>query len=479
MKRVGGPFQILAALAATVLLVAPGASAARSGATGAGGVVTGTFATSAAAALSHWTPQRRRSAVPLELPVLAGGSGPAGPAAGANATEEPGAGGAAATPSYVPATAPDEAAAGLRRGALVTTAAVEGVDTGSSTVYPNSANGVVLGEYVVGATREAYRCSGSVVSSSAGNVVLTAGHCVVDPETGATASYLVFIPGYREGAQPYGQWAATEYATTERWALSAGTGKADEAGDVAMLKLASNGGASAQSTVGALGIAFNQPREATYTQYGYPAAKPYDGSRLYSHTTAYAGADPSFMPPPMRLASDFTGGASGGPWTVSSAATPVALSVTDYGYESQPGYLYGPYFGSLVQHLYEVAAAPVAAPAPVAEPAPSAASPPPPTAPWLRLLRIRRDRGSGAASLRVAVSGAGLLRLSGAGIRDVARRASEATTLALVVRARGRAASELREAGSVAVGVRLTFHAAADGTVSRSRLLRLVAARPR
>jgi hypothetical protein len=90
----------------------------------------------------------------------------------------------------------------------------------------------------------------------------------------------------------------------------------------------------------------------------------------------------------------------------------------------------------------------------------------------LRLLGISRDRGAGTATLRVAVSGPGLLRLSGARIWDGSRRARAASTLAITVRAKGATANELGAAGSVAVGVHLTFSAAGD-SATRSRLLRL------
>jgi V8-like Glu-specific endopeptidase len=459
------PQLTLALAGAVLLLAAPGTGAAAVP----DGAVTGTFATSPAAALAHWTPQRRAAAEPLEVPTLPRSAEGGAIGTGVSGFREP-----FATPSYVPAISPGEEAPQPRSGSLATTSTVEGVPVGAeeSTVFPNSANGVVFGEYE---THEKYRCSGSVVSSSAGDVVLTAGHCVRDPETGAVAGFLVFIPAYHEGVQPYGQWAATEYAITEQWAQTSGTSKPDEAGDVAMLKLASSSaGASVQSTVGALGIAFNQPRPQTYTQYGYPAEKPYNGKLLYSHTAPYLEDDPSFTPPTMKIATDFTGGSSGGPWTVSSGGTPVALSITDYGYKNQPGYLYGPYFGSLAQRVYEVitgtfAPVPPPSPAPASTPAPPA---PPPV--WLRLLGISRDRGSGTATVRVAVSGAGVLRLSGGRVWTATRQATAPATLSLKVRARGGAAGDLREAGSVAVGVRLSF-TAAGGTATRSRLLRLTA----
>src|SRR5204863_4661001 len=116
------------------------------------------------------------------------------------------------------------------------------------------------------------------------DAVLTAGHCVIDPDTGARARNLVFVPGYRNGKKPFGSWSASRFATTSRWRNTAGTANPDEAGDMAMLTLANrrSDGATVQSVVGALGIGFHQARNQRYTEYGYPAASPYDGTKLYS-----------------------------------------------------------------------------------------------------------------------------------------------------------------------------------------------------
>lgn len=187
-------------------------------------------------------------------------------------------------------------------------------------------------------------------------MVLTAGHCVIDPDTGTQATDIVFIPGYRDGAEPFDEWPATSFATTSQWQTTAGGPNPDEAGDMAMLTIDNRPSDSAtlQSVVGAVGIAFNQPRLQTYIEYGYPAAFPYDGTRLYELTSPWGRDDSQFSPNPIGISSDFTGGFSGGPWLVGNA--PLAESVSDYVYVSAPpswlGYMYGPYFGSLAENLF-------------------------------------------------------------------------------------------------------------------------------
>src|SRR5205085_3805825 len=127
----------------------------------------------------------------------------------------------------------------LRGGGATTSAAgpgATGTDTGDSTLYPNRVNGLLLGDF---GPLISFQCSGSVVNTGAGDVVLTAGHCAVDAETGMSATNLVFIPGYRDGAEPYGEWPVTSFAVPSQWQSTVGGGglNSDEAGDMAMLVL--------------------------------------------------------------------------------------------------------------------------------------------------------------------------------------------------------------------------------------------------
>jgi len=377
-----------------------------------------------------------------------------------------------------------------------TTGTVEGVDTGDPTLFPNRANGTVYGEFVEDGEAQEYQCSGSVIDSPQGDVVLTAGHCVIDPETGAVAGQVVFVPGYRELKAPYGIFAANSWVTTPEWSSTAGTGDPDEAGDLALLVLAPRAGtgASVEATVGALAIGFERPREGTYTQWGYPGESPYNGEILYSHTTPYAGTDP-FYPPavaPIRIASDFTAGASGGPWTVGPASAPTVLSLTDYYYPSDPHHLYGAYFGSAARHVYEAAAGVVVPPVTTAaatEPAvPAAATPastpaatppaatpaPSPTTGSLRIVASRGRSTHGQANVVVHVGGPGTLRLSGPAVRTVTAVADGAGDYRFAVSAKpgGAAARSLRRRGSATVGVWVRFTSPV-GVRQASRLVRL------
>jgi V8-like Glu-specific endopeptidase len=377
---------------------------------------------------AFWTPARIRNAKPLSLVVGPGG----------RIRTQSGSAPAAAAPT------------------------ADGTDTGDSTLYPNRANGLVL--FFFGP--DEFGCSGSVVNSPAGNLVLTAGHCVIDPGPGTHATDIVFIPGYRDGNEPFGEWPATSFTTTPQWESTTSTGNpddSDEAGDIAILTLAGRpgDGATIQGVVGAVGIAFNQARSQTYMQYGYPAEFPYDGSRLYELTSGLAGSDPTFNPPTLEITSDFTPGSSGGPWLVGNP--PVALSVSDYKYVGDNNHMYGPYFGSIAQQLY--AAASNRPTSPAAATAPSN---------HFTIVSIVRKRHRGIAILRVHVPGPGRLVLSGNDIKRVVRIAAGAGTLGLPVRAVGAARRELRSDGSVRLDAKVAYTPAGGATSRKQRGLRLV-----
>jgi V8-like Glu-specific endopeptidase len=70
-------------------------------------------------------------------------------------------------------------------------------------------------------------CSASVVNSPAGDLVITAAHCV----TGVSGT-LAFVPGYDKGAAPYEVWTVTRVYVDQAWRSSA-----DPNDDVAFLKV--------------------------------------------------------------------------------------------------------------------------------------------------------------------------------------------------------------------------------------------------
>jgi hypothetical protein len=374
----------------------------------------------------HWTPQRLREAEPLAV-LDAGAGGAVAEPGGATAASAGATATSSARPVRVPAVRPRSSSA-----------------ASAYTSFPASANGALFGAFVKGIRVEEYRCSASVIPSAAGNVVLTAGHCVVDPESGAIARWLVFVPGYHEGKVPLGEWAATEYGVPAAWTETAGTKNVDESGDLAMLRMQAreSDGASLQSVTGALGIAFGQPRNQLYTQFGYPAKYPYNGEALFEEVAEYIGADKSFSPATVGVASDFTQGSSGGPWTTGGAA-PVALSVTAYAYGTHSGELFGPYFGATAKSLYRRATED-----PEGEGSGDVS---------LRLKSIQHEDKAGTARLHLALPAAGKVSLRGGGVVSADVHAGRAKGIAMKLRAGGSKLQTLRRTGSVSVTVTLNY----------------------
>ncbi|WP_143026967.1 trypsin-like serine peptidase [Nitrosomonas oligotropha] len=73
--------------------------------------------------------------------------------------------------------------------------------------YPYRASGKLFFSDSVGNT---YQCSASVIRP---RLVLTAGHCVLDPVKKQRYVNFKFIPAYHSGSAPYGQFTATWIVT--------------------------------------------------------------------------------------------------------------------------------------------------------------------------------------------------------------------------------------------------------------------------
>jgi hypothetical protein len=223
---------------------------------------------------------------------------------------------------------------------------------GPRTAYPftryepttyNPAHGKVF--FTDGGTN--YVCSGTALTSGNESVVWTAGHCV-NEGPGAYYTNWAFVPAYKDGARPYGTWAARTLLTTAPWRQSGDFGY-DEGAAV----VRTNGaGQTLTDVVGSRGAAFNQPAQQRYLAHGYPAAPPFTGGRMFICDANLALRDNSANPPTLGIGCDMTGGSSGGGWVVGNNV----LSVTSYGYSNLKKVLFGPYQGTVAQQLYTSAA---------------------------------------------------------------------------------------------------------------------------
>ncbi|MFE6779268.1 trypsin-like serine peptidase [Streptomyces sp. NPDC057702] len=219
-------------------------------------------------------------------------------------------------------------------------------------------------------------CSGTVVRDPAhpgrSNLVWTAGHCVHAGARGGWMRNIVFVPSYNDrghpaprvaGAaprevSPYGVWWADWSQTSDGWLRYGGT--RDERGsayDFAVLHVRpEHGAASLEETVGAaVPVWFGAPpagRISGISVYGYPAAPPYDGARMFrcagppGRLAAGRGA-----PALYRVGCTMTGGASGGGWFVSRDGVTVLVSNSAIGSTAHT-WLAGPHLGRAAREVH-------------------------------------------------------------------------------------------------------------------------------
>ncbi|MFJ8668231.1 trypsin-like serine peptidase [Streptomyces sp. NPDC093600] len=194
-------------------------------------------------------------------------------------------------------------------------------------------------------------CSGNAVTSQNASTVITAGHCV--KYQGAWHTNWVFVPAYDNGSAPYGQWTATKTLTTPQWEASE-----DINYDVGAAVVAPLNGQKLTSVTGAQGIQFNGGYNKPMYAFGFPAASPYDGSKLI-HCSGNSSKDFLFSQD-HSLACNMTGGSSGGPWFTGfneTTGTGLQVSVNSFGYTFLPNRMFGPYFGNDAKALYDRAQA--------------------------------------------------------------------------------------------------------------------------
>ncbi|MGW7417900.1 trypsin-like serine peptidase [Streptomyces sp. NPDC054863] len=270
---------------------------------------------------SFWTPERMRSAKPLDLLSVA-------PSEVAPAK-------AVGPATSVPSSAPSTKAFPQKGGAW----------TGGGAVVKTS--GRVFFTYQ-GRTAS---CSGNSVTSQNRSTVVTAGHCV--KMQGAWHTNWVFVPAYNDGQSPYGTWTASKTSATDQWAATE-----DINYDVGLAVVNPLNGQKLSDVVGAQGVQFNGGYNKPMYAFGFPAAAPYDGKKLI-YCSGNTTKDFLFSKD-HSLACNMTGGSSGGPWFNSfneSTGTGLQASVNSFGYTFLPGRMFGPYFGNEVKAAYDKAQA--------------------------------------------------------------------------------------------------------------------------
>jgi V8-like Glu-specific endopeptidase len=148
-----------------------------------------------------------------------------------------------------------------------------------------------------------HHCTGSVVSSPQGDIVITAAHCVYSG-SGADTS-LAFVPEYDDGAMPYGAWYVSKVVVPKQWIADR-----DPDDDYAFIVVHKSGSSTPiQAVVGADTLAVDQPYSAVTRVIGYPSDtnKPITCT---NRTSEFSATQLEFD------CADYPGGTSGSPFLV-------------------------------------------------------------------------------------------------------------------------------------------------------------------
>ncbi|WP_338710224.1 peptidase [Streptomyces virginiae] len=269
-----------------------------------------------------WTAERMREATPLDVTAVPGARTPVATAAAPTAVAP-----TAALSAASPTAFPQAGGAWTGGGAVVKTSGRVFFTMGSRTAS----------------------CSGNSITSANGSTVMTAGHCV--KYQGAWHTNWVFVPAYNNGSAPYGQWSATKTFATDQWAASE-----DMNMDVGLAVVAPLNGQTLSQAVGAQGVLFNGGYNKKMYSFGFPAAAPYDGTKLV-YCSGNSGKD-FLLTKDHGLGCNMTGGSSGGPWFQDfNEATGLGtqVSVNSFGYTFLPNRMYGPYLGNEAKAAYDKA----------------------------------------------------------------------------------------------------------------------------
>jgi V8-like Glu-specific endopeptidase len=202
-------------------------------------------------------------------------------------------------------------------------------------------------------TNADYVCSGTVVASSNGSTIDTAGHCVANGGKNYFYTHWAFCAQYYNGCNTKYLWAARKLLTHSNWYqrgwLTYDYGEA---------VVNANGSGKVTGAVGGAGIAYNQPYQQHYTALGYPQSSPYDGTQLQECQSDFYQSD---QPNPngdatLSMTNDMTGGSSGGGWLISQQGKFGYLNGhNDYKYNGDDTHMYSPYYGNDWYSVYNAA----------------------------------------------------------------------------------------------------------------------------
>ena len=217
------------------------------------------------------------------------------------------------------------------------------------TVTPPAGTAAVGALFAVSGGRlRTHFCTASVIDSPAGDVIVTAAHCVQGYSDTSPAG-LAFVPGYN-GTAPDGVWAVTRIFVDRAWASTA-----DPDDDVAFLTVAQPGKDTAiEDVTGGEILGTGWPSSGIVRVIGYPDTQD-QPLNCQNRIIAFSSRQMEFD------CDGYTDGTSGGPFLIDvDAATGEGTVIGVIGGYQQGGdsadVSYSATFGQNVRTLYDTAA---------------------------------------------------------------------------------------------------------------------------
>jgi len=193
-------------------------------------------------------------------------------------------------------------------------------------------------------------CTASVVASPGRNLLITAAHCINGGKNGGYRQDIVFIPGYRDGQEPYGVWTPARLLVAPQWQDSS-----DPDYDVGFIVLKPDDGKNVEDVLGANQLGIDPGYENLVRVTGYPSSK--------NAPVTCTGRTSQQSESQLRFECDgFPGGTSGSPWVThfdprTLTGTIVGVLGGYQGGGSTEDVSYSSYLGPEVERLYHQAIA--------------------------------------------------------------------------------------------------------------------------
>ncbi|MFG2004047.1 trypsin-like serine peptidase [Spirillospora sp. NPDC048911] len=189
-----------------------------------------------------------------------------------------------------------------------------------------------------------YKCSASALNTPSLQLVITAGHCVHEGAGGTWMRNWTFVPRYRNGAAPFGTFAAKQFRSFDAWMNSS-----DNRRDVGLVTTWPLNGQKLVNVVGGMGLSWNWPQAVPVTTFGYPSNFNSGEIQQWCQGTTRAVSDGR-----IEIACNNGPGASGGPWLRNFDANTGRGSVNGvFSTITTSGWNRSPYFDDAVKAMVD------------------------------------------------------------------------------------------------------------------------------